>query len=118
MLIITGPTGVGKTEASLLLAERLNGEVVSADSVQVYSGLDVGSDKLPLEQRRGAVDSVHVTEKLFCARRGTTHCDNVRLHALFVMVLVALLAHASHHLATLEENRTQDSRFESGKCET
>jgi hypothetical protein len=35
VLVLTGPTGVGKTELSLLLAERLNGEVVSADSVQV-----------------------------------------------------------------------------------
>lgn len=55
VIVVTGPTGVGKTEASLLLAERLNGEVVSADSVQVYRGLDVGSDKLPVEQRRGAL---------------------------------------------------------------
>ena len=54
VLVITGPTGVGKTEASLLLAERLNGEIISADSVQVYRGLDVGSDKLPVDQRRGA----------------------------------------------------------------
>ena len=35
VLVLTGPTGVGKTELSLLLAERLNGEVISADSVQV-----------------------------------------------------------------------------------
>ncbi len=43
---MTGPTGVGKTAVALLLAERLGGEVVSADSVQVYRGLDVGSDKV------------------------------------------------------------------------
>lgn len=49
VLILTGPTGVGKTKASLALAERLNGEVISADSVQVYRGLDVGSDKASLE---------------------------------------------------------------------
>ena len=35
VLVLTGPTGVGKTELSLLLAERLDGEIVSADSVQV-----------------------------------------------------------------------------------
>ena len=45
VIIITGPTGVGKTAAALQLAERLNGEIISADSVQIYRGLDVGSDK-------------------------------------------------------------------------
>ncbi len=45
VIIITGPTAVGKTAAALQLAERLNGEIISADSVQIYRGLDVGSDK-------------------------------------------------------------------------
>jgi tRNA dimethylallyltransferase len=53
ILVITGPTAVGKTAASLALAERLGAEVISADSVQVYRGLDVGSDKLPPAARRG-----------------------------------------------------------------
>ena len=53
VLIVTGPTGVGKTAASLLLARRLDGEIVSADSVQVYRGLDIGSDKLPETERQG-----------------------------------------------------------------
>ena len=45
VLVLTGPTAVGKTHLSLALAEQLDGEVVSADSVQVYRGLDIGSDK-------------------------------------------------------------------------
>ncbi|WIA19790.1 hypothetical protein OEZ85_005701 [Tetradesmus obliquus] len=53
VIIITGPTAVGKTKLGLELAKRLNGEIISADSVQVYKGLDVGSDKLPLAQREG-----------------------------------------------------------------
>ena len=44
--MLTGPTAVGKTEVSLLLAQRLGGEIVSADSVQVYRGLDIGSAKV------------------------------------------------------------------------
>lgn len=48
VLVLTGPTAVGKTQLSLALAEQLNGEVVSADSVQVYKGLDIGSDKARL----------------------------------------------------------------------
>jgi len=46
VVVVTGPTAVGKTNVSLALAERLNGEIISADSVQVYTGLDVGSDKV------------------------------------------------------------------------
>ena len=49
VLVLTGPTAVGKTRASLALAEALDGEVISADSVQVYRRLDIGSDKV----RRG-----------------------------------------------------------------
>lgn len=46
VIIITGPTAVGKTAVGLELAKRLGGEVISADSVQVYRTLDVGSDKV------------------------------------------------------------------------
>lgn len=46
VIIVTGPTAVGKTELSLKLAERLDGEIISADSVQVYRALDIGSDKV------------------------------------------------------------------------
>ena len=46
VVVITGPTAVGKTDVSLLIAEKLNGEIISADSVQVYRGLDVGSAKV------------------------------------------------------------------------
>ncbi|EIE19274.1 isopentenyl transferase, partial [Coccomyxa subellipsoidea C-169] len=53
VIILTGPTAVGKTNAALALAERIGGEIISADSVQVYSGLDVGSDKILLAERRG-----------------------------------------------------------------
>ena len=45
VIIITGPTAVGKTAVAVRLAERLGGEVISADSVQIYRGLDIGSDK-------------------------------------------------------------------------
>ena len=46
VVVVTGPTAVGKTAVSLALAELLDGEVISADSVQVYKGLDIGSDKV------------------------------------------------------------------------
>lgn len=50
-IIIAGPTGAGKTALSLKLAERLNGEIVSADSVQVYRGMDIGTAKISKELR-------------------------------------------------------------------
>lgn len=51
ILIIAGPTAVGKTEASLLLAEELGAEIVSADSMQIYRGMDIGTAKPTPEQR-------------------------------------------------------------------
>jgi tRNA dimethylallyltransferase len=51
-LLIAGPTAVGKSEVALALAERLNGEIVSVDSMQVYRGLDIGTAKPSAEERR------------------------------------------------------------------
>jgi len=52
ILIIAGPTAVGKTEASLLLAQEIGGEIVSADSMQIYRGMDIGTAKPTPEQRK------------------------------------------------------------------
>lgn len=52
ILTIVGPTAVGKTAVALLVAEELGGEIVSADSRQVYRGLDVGTAKPTLDERR------------------------------------------------------------------
>lgn len=46
VMVLTGATAVGKTQLSLQLAKELDAEVISADSVQVYRGLDIGSDKV------------------------------------------------------------------------
>ena len=53
LIIILGPTAVGKTALSLELAERFGGEIVSADSRQIYRGMDIGTAKpSPAEQAR------------------------------------------------------------------
>ena len=52
VLIVVGPTAVGKTEVALQLAESLKAEIVSADSRQVYRYLDIGTAKPTLEERR------------------------------------------------------------------
>ena len=45
IFIIAGPTAVGKTDASILLAQDLGAEIVSADSMQIYRGMDIGTAK-------------------------------------------------------------------------
>lgn len=47
LLVILGPTATGKTDLGLYLAKKFNGEVIAADSRQVYKGLDIGTGKLP-----------------------------------------------------------------------
>jgi tRNA dimethylallyltransferase len=54
LICIVGPTGVGKTALALELAERLNGEIVSADSRQIYRGMDIGTGKPTPDQLRRA----------------------------------------------------------------
>lgn len=55
IIIIAGPTGVGKTALSIEVAKKYNGEVVSADSIQIYKGLDIGSAKVTKEEADGIV---------------------------------------------------------------
>ena len=53
LIILTGPTAVGKTKASIGLAKALNGEIISADSMQVYKYMDIGSAKIKPEEMDG-----------------------------------------------------------------
>lgn len=52
MIVIVGPTAVGKSALAIRLAEELNGEIVSADSRQIYRGMDIGTDKPSPEESR------------------------------------------------------------------
>lgn len=53
LIILTGPTAVGKTALSIRLAKKTNGEIISADSMQVYRGMDIGSAKVSEEEMDG-----------------------------------------------------------------
>ncbi|MBR2738924.1 MAG: tRNA (adenosine(37)-N6)-dimethylallyltransferase MiaA [Lachnospiraceae bacterium] len=53
LIVLTGPTAVGKTELSVRLAKKLDAEIVSCDSVQVYRGMDIGSAKVTPEEMQG-----------------------------------------------------------------
>ena len=70
--VILGPTAVGKTEVSIAVALRLDAEIVSADSVQVYRGMDIGTGKPSVEARRGIphhlIDILGIAEPFSAAK--------------------------------------------------
>jgi len=53
IVVLVGPTAVGKTAASIALAQQLNGEIISGDSMQIYRGLDIGTAKITPEEMQG-----------------------------------------------------------------
>ena len=53
ILVIVGPTATGKSDLAILLAKKLNGEVISADSRQVYTGMDIGTGKVTEKEMQG-----------------------------------------------------------------
>ena len=53
LVVITGPTAVGKTELSIKIAKAIDGEIISADSIQVYKHMDIGSAKITKEEMQG-----------------------------------------------------------------
>ena len=55
LVILTGPTAVGKTKLSIELAKRIGGEIISADSMQVYKYMDIGSAKIMPQEMDGVV---------------------------------------------------------------
>jgi tRNA dimethylallyltransferase len=55
VIALVGPTAVGKTALSLDLALELSAEIINADAMQIYKGMDIGTAKLPLSQRRGVI---------------------------------------------------------------
>lgn len=85
LLAIVGPTASGKTALAVELAERLGGEVVSADSVQIYRGFDLGSGKPTAEELRraphhlvSAVDPMEHVDAASWAERASRAIDDVR----------------------------------------
>lgn len=71
LIIIAGPTACGKTDASIRLAEKINGEIISADSMQVYKYMNIGTAKAPLEQMKGIkhylIDELYPNEEYSAA---------------------------------------------------
>ena len=53
LVAILGPTATGKSALGIAIAERFGGEIINCDSTAVYRGFDIGTDKVPFDQRRG-----------------------------------------------------------------
>ena len=53
VIVIFGPTGIGKSKTAVNLAKELNGEIISCDSMQIYKGLDVGTAKISCDEMDG-----------------------------------------------------------------
>lgn len=72
LIILTGPTAAGKTELSIKLAKKVGGEIISADSMQVYKKMDIGTAKIMPEEMGGVrhflVDELDPAEEFHVVR--------------------------------------------------
>src|SRR5438046_733469 len=89
LIVIAGPTGSGKSDLALRLAERFGGEIINYDSVQIYRGFDVGSAKPAAEARRRIphhlFDIADATDEFTAAdyaRLARPLCDSIRVPIL------------------------------------
>ncbi len=93
VVILTGPTGAGKTEASVILAGKINAEIISADSMQVYRGMDIGTAKpspeLRARVRHHLIDICEPLEE-FSAGRFREECRKIieSLHRKEIIPLI------------------------------
>ncbi|MSY02064.1 MAG: tRNA (adenosine(37)-N6)-dimethylallyltransferase MiaA, partial [Actinobacteria bacterium] len=53
LVVVCGATATGKSDLAIALAQEINAEIVNADSMQIYKGMDIGTAKLSIEQRAG-----------------------------------------------------------------
>jgi len=102
VLAILGPTASGKSALSLAVAEWLNGEIINCDSTAVYRGFDIGTDKLPVEERRGIphhlIDIADPTD-VYTAARFAEDADLPVIRARMIQLAASLgwLSQAEMH---------------------
>ena len=72
LIAVVGPTATGKSALGIAIAERFNGEIINCDSTAVYRGFDIGTDKVPMHERRGIphhlIDIVDPTDEYTAAQ--------------------------------------------------
>jgi tRNA dimethylallyltransferase len=93
-IFLVGPTAVGKTAVSILVAQKLGAEIVSADSMQIYRGMDIGTAKPSMEERRGVphhlIDVADITESFDVAqyrRMATTAIADIHRRGKIALVV-------------------------------
>ena len=72
LIVICGATATGKSDLAVALAEKLGGQIINADSMQLYKGMDIGTAKLSMEERKGIrhhlIDVLSVREEASVAQ--------------------------------------------------
>lgn len=93
LIILTGPTAVGKTDLSIALAKQINGAIISADSMQVYRGMDIGSAKITREEMQGVphylIDILDPNESFDVAKfksNANAACEEIYEHGMIPIV--------------------------------
>ena len=78
LAVISGPTGVGKTAASIEIAKKLGGEIICCDSMQIYKGMDIGTAKVTAKEAQGVV---HHLVDIVSPEQNFSVCDYAKLCA-------------------------------------
>ena len=77
VIVIGGPTATGKTALSIELAKQIGGEIISADSMLIYQGMDIGTAKPTMEERQGVphymIDVVKPNQRFSVAEYKKVH---------------------------------------------
>ena len=94
LFILVGPTAIGKTSLSIELAKRLNGEIISADSMQIYKYMDIGTAKITEEEKSGVIHHLidEVTPDVEFSvsdfqSKANTYIDEVAGKGMFPMIV-------------------------------
>ena len=90
IIVIVGPTGVGKTKMSIELAKLYNGEIINADAMQVYKGLDIGTAKVKEEEKENIshhLFDIKEVEEEYSIYHYQKDCRKKIKEVLFVMTI-------------------------------
>ncbi|SDP12467.1 tRNA dimethylallyltransferase [Nakamurella panacisegetis] len=85
LVVVAGPTGTGKSDLGLDLAERFDGEIINSDSMQLYRGMDIGTAKMPPSRRRGVPH--HLLDVLDIGERASVAAYQAQARAVITGIL-------------------------------
>ena len=115
VVVVAGPTGIGKSRLAIALAERVGGEIVNYDSIQIYRGFDIGSAKPPAAERARVphhlFDIIDATEEFNAAdyaRRAKEVCTDVERRGRIPILVGGTFFYLRAFLAGLPEMPERD----------